>query len=89
MKTVAKVLTELKKKGNPVRIQAFATHGAPENLFGVRVADMKVIAKRIKGEQELACELYESGNGDAMYLAGMVAGVWLAKTAHHAVRDGC
>ena len=73
MNTVAKVMTELKKKGNPLRIQAFARHGGPEHLFGVSVADMKVIARKIKGEQELACELYETGNGDAMYLAGMVA----------------
>ncbi|MCG8406325.1 MAG: DNA alkylation repair protein [Phycisphaerales bacterium] len=73
MNTVTKVMTELKKKGNPLRIQAFAPHGAPKNLFGVSVADMKVIAKKIKGEQALACELYETGNGDAMYLAGMVA----------------
>lgn len=73
MKTVTKVMAELKKKGNPSRIQVLTPHGAPENLFGVSVADMKVIAKRIKGEQELACELYETGNGDAMYLAGMVA----------------
>lgn len=73
MNTIAKVMAELKKKGNPLRIQAFAPHGAPKNLFGVSVADMKVIAKKIKGKQELACELYETGNGDAMYLAGMVA----------------
>lgn len=66
-------MAELKKKGNPLRIKAFAPHGAPDNLFGVSVADMKVIAKKIKGEQELAYALYETGNGDAMYLAGMVA----------------
>lgn len=34
---------------------------------------MKPIAKSIKGNQELALELYDTGNGDAMYLAGMVA----------------
>lgn len=73
MKTVAQVMAELKKKGNPLRIKAFGPHGAPDNMFGVSVADMKVIAKKIKGEQELACALYETGNGDAMYLAGMVA----------------
>jgi hypothetical protein len=42
-------------------------------LYGVSVADMKVISKTIKGEQELACELYDTGNYDAMYLAGIVA----------------
>ena len=73
MKTVSQVMTALKKKGNPARIRIFANHGAPDKMFGVSVADMKVIAKQIKGEQELANELYETGNGDAMYLAGMVA----------------
>ncbi len=74
MKTVSQVMTALKKKGKPERIRVFANHGAPtDKLFGVSVADMKVIAKQIKGQQELACELYETGNGDAMYLAGMVA----------------
>ena len=74
MKTVAAVMSALKKKGNPQRIQTFANHGAPtDTLFGVSVADMKVIAKQIKGEQELALELYNTGNSDAMYLAGIVA----------------
>lgn len=35
--------------------------------------DLKVIAKKIKGNQSLACKLYETGNVDAMYLAGIVA----------------
>ncbi|MEM7204514.1 MAG: DNA alkylation repair protein [Planctomycetota bacterium] len=74
MKTVKQVMTALKKKGNPLRIQAFANHGAPpEQMYGVSVADLKVIAKQVRGEQELAYELFSTGNGDAQYLAGMVA----------------
>ena len=74
MKTVNQVMAALEKAGNPLRIQTFANHGAPsEKMFGVSVADMKVIAKKIKGEQELAYELFETENGDAQYLAGMVA----------------
>lgn len=74
MSTVTKVMADLKRKGNKQRLQTFANHGAPiDQMFGVSVADMKVIAKKIKGEQELAYELYETGNGDAMYLAGMIA----------------
>ncbi|MEM7479447.1 MAG: DNA alkylation repair protein [Planctomycetota bacterium] len=74
MDKVNQVMAALKKKGNPQRIKTFANHGAPTDaIFGVSVADMKVIAKQIKGKQELACELYETGNSDAMYLAGMVA----------------
>ena len=74
MKTVIHVMKALEKVGDPRRIQAFVNHGAPaDSMFGVSVADMKVIAKKIKGEQDLALELYETGNGDAQYLAGMVA----------------
>ena len=31
---------------------------ATERMFGVSIADLKVIAKTIKGQQALACELY-------------------------------
>ena len=73
MNTVTEVMAELETKGDPRRVRAFARHGAPEDLLGVSVADMKVIAKKIKGRHELACDLYASGNPDAMYLAGLVA----------------
>jgi len=74
MKTLKQVMAALEKAGNPLRIQTFANHGAPPGkMFGVSVADMKVIAKQIKGCQELAYELFETGNGDAQYLGGMVA----------------
>ncbi len=73
MSTVNKVMSALKKKGNPQRRELYKKHGAKDKLFGVSVADMKVIAKTIKGEHELACELYGTNNYDAMYLAGMVA----------------
>lgn len=67
-------MSELKKNGKENTRKIYARHGmAPERVFGVSVADLKVIAKTIKGQQELACQLYESGNMDAMYLAGMVA----------------
>ncbi len=67
-------MSELKKKGKEQTRKIYARHGmSPERIYGVSVADLKVIAKTIKGQQELACELYETGNMDAMYLAGMVA----------------
>ena len=46
---------------------------SPSGTFGVKIADLKMIAKKIKGNQTLACELYETRNADAMYLAGMIA----------------
>jgi 3-methyladenine DNA glycosylase AlkD len=73
MNTVEQVMSELKKKGSAQTRKTFGRHGAPETMFGVKVADLKVIAKKIKGNQELALELYDTGNSDAMYLAGLVA----------------
>ena len=73
MNTVDQVLAELKKKGTEQTRKTFARHGAPSNTYGVKIADLKTIAKKIKGNQALACELYETGNSDAMYLAGIVA----------------
>ncbi len=73
MQTVSQVLTELKKKGSAQTRKTYSRHGAPDDMFGVKVADLKVIAKTIKGNQELALELFDSGNSDAMYLAGIVA----------------
>jgi 3-methyladenine DNA glycosylase AlkD len=74
MITVTSIMAELKKKGSEKTRKTYARHGmATERMFGVSMADLKVIAKTIKGQQALACELYETSNLDAMYLAGMVA----------------
>jgi 3-methyladenine DNA glycosylase AlkD len=74
MPSVASIMAELKKKGTEKTRKIYARHGmATDNMFGVSVADLKVIAKTIKGQQALASELYRTGNLDAMYLAGMVA----------------
>jgi 3-methyladenine DNA glycosylase AlkD len=74
MPTVTSVMADLKKKGSEKTRIIYARHGmATERMFGVSMAELKVIAKTIKGQQALACELYETGNLDAMYLAGMVA----------------
>jgi 3-methyladenine DNA glycosylase AlkD len=73
MKNVNEVMSALKKVGSAQSRKIYARHGAPENMFGCKVADMKQIAKKIKGQQDLALELYSTGNADAMYLAGIVA----------------
>jgi 3-methyladenine DNA glycosylase AlkD len=73
MTTVEQVMTELKSKGSEQTRKTLARHGAPSDTFGVKVGDLKTIAKKIRGNQALACALYETGNSDAMYLAGMVA----------------
>ena len=73
MTTTASIMSQLKKLGTAQTRKTFSRHGAPEDMFGVSVADLKTIAKKIKGEQELALELFDTGNCDAQYLAGIVA----------------
>jgi hypothetical protein len=74
MVTVASVMEELKVRASEKTRATYGRHGiAAERAMGVSVADLKVIAKGIKGQQELAMELYATGMMEAMYLAGMVA----------------
>ncbi len=70
---VHEVMQRLEALGTAQTRKTFANHGAPTDMFGVKVADLKIVAKQIKGQQELAMELYDTGNSDAMYLAGMIA----------------
>ena len=78
MSTLESVMGELEAKGSEKTRITYARHGLPiDHMFGVSNADLKVIAKviarTIKRKQELAMELYATGNLDAMYLAGLVA----------------
>ncbi|HKV23490.1 MAG TPA: DNA alkylation repair protein [Candidatus Acidoferrum sp.] len=72
--SVDSIMAQLKKKGSEKTRKIYSRHGmTTDNMYGVSVADLKVIAKKIKGQQSLALQLYDTGNVDAMYLAGMVA----------------
>jgi hypothetical protein len=73
MNTVSQVMTELKEKGTESTRKIFERHGIDIPNLGVKVGDLKTIAKKIKGNQALALELYDTGVYDAMYLAGLVA----------------
>lgn len=71
--TLEETMQLLEDKGTEQTRKTFRRHGAPESIFGVKVGDLKPIAKQIKGDQALAMQLYATGNSDAMYLAGLVA----------------
>ncbi len=71
--TTEQVMKELAKKGSESIKKIFLNHGAKEPLFGVKIADLKVIRKKVKKDHELAMSLYNTGNYDAMYLAGLIA----------------
>lgn len=67
------VMDYLKEKGSEQTKKVLKRHGAQEPFFGVKVADLKVIQKKIKKDHKLALKLYQTGNSDAMYLAALIA----------------
>ncbi|WP_270181080.1 DNA alkylation repair protein [Alkalihalobacillus sp. CinArs1] len=67
------VLHELETLGKERTKKMYISSGAHEPVFGVATGQMKPIAKKIKQDQELAEQLYATGNYDAMYFAGIIA----------------
>ncbi|SHT53992.1 DNA alkylation repair enzyme [Mycobacteroides abscessus subsp. abscessus] len=67
------VMQELEALGKERMKKMYISNGAHEPLFGVATGAMKPIAKKIKINQDLADELYATGNYDAMYFAGIIA----------------
>ena len=71
--TVSEILEQIKELGSDQTKKIFTNHGAKEPFYGVKVADLKVIQKKVKKNHDLAMQLFDSGVSDAMYLAGLVA----------------
>lgn len=69
--SLAEVMDRLAGMGTEQTKTSFLRHGATEPLFGVKVGDLKKLVKDVKKDQRLARSLYETGNSDAMYLAGL------------------
>lgn len=71
--TVNEVMAELRSYGDERTLATYRRHGADGDLYGVKIGDLKKVLKKIKGNQQLALDLWETGNGEAMYLAGLAA----------------
>ena len=67
------VLRELEAMGTAQNRKIYARHGFEAPMFGVSYANLGKLKKRIKVDQGLAEELWESGNYDARVLATMIA----------------
>ena len=66
-------MSALKKMGTAQNRKVYARHGAGENMFGVSFANLNQLKKEIGTDQDLAEQLWRSGNVDAMSLATMIA----------------
>jgi 3-methyladenine DNA glycosylase AlkD len=70
--TLKEALKQLKALGNAkVRAQN-AKSGAGDDQFGVRLGDIRVLAKKIRTKHPLALSLWDTGNIDAQFLATLL-----------------
>jgi 3-methyladenine DNA glycosylase AlkD len=67
--TLEETLRQLESLGNEAMRKQNAKWRAGDNQFGVKHGDIRVLAKKIKTNPELAMSLWETGNIDAQYLA--------------------
>jgi 3-methyladenine DNA glycosylase AlkD len=71
--TTKEILKQLKEFGNEQTKMIFMRHGAREPFYGVKVQDLKTIQNKARKNHELALELFDTGNSDAMYLAALIS----------------
>jgi 3-methyladenine DNA glycosylase AlkD len=70
--TVKEILAQLKSLGDDARRKHNAKAGAPDNQFGVKLGDIRALAKKIKTDHQLALKLWDTGNVEAQLLATLI-----------------
>ncbi len=69
---VNEILAQLESLGDDARRAYNTKAGAPENQFGVKLGDIRTIAKEIKTDHQLALDLWDTGNVEAQLLATLI-----------------
>jgi 3-methyladenine DNA glycosylase AlkD len=70
--TVKEILAHFKSLGDEARRKHNAKQGAGNNQFGVKMGDIRALAKKLKTNHELALQLWETGNVEAQFLATLI-----------------
>lgn len=70
--TVKEILAKLESLGDEARRRHNTKAGAPDNQFGVKLGDIRTIAKKIKTDHQLALKLWDTGNVEAQLLATLI-----------------
>jgi 3-methyladenine DNA glycosylase AlkD len=70
--TVKEILAKLESLGDEARRKHNVKAGAPDNQFGVKLGDIRAIAKKIKTDHELALKLWDTGNVEAQLLGTLI-----------------
>ncbi|MBL9149424.1 MAG: DNA alkylation repair protein [Phycisphaerae bacterium] len=69
---VKEVLADLASHADEARKKHNVKAGAPENQFGVKLADVRALAKKIKTDHALGLALWETGNVEAQLVATLI-----------------
>ena len=69
MTGLSEVMSRLETVGTAQNRKVYTRHGATEPMFGVSYAALNKIAKPLKSDSQLACELWNTENHDARVLA--------------------
>ncbi len=70
--TAQEILALLEPLGDDARRKHNAKAGAPDNQFGLKLGDVRAVAKKIKTNHPLALELWETGNLEAQLVATLI-----------------
>lgn len=70
--TLTEAMSRLEALGNEKMRAMNTKNGAGDNQFGVKMGDIRTVAKEIKLDHDLAMQLWETGNVDARFLALLV-----------------
>lgn len=70
--TVEEILKRLKELGDVSVSTRNLKYGSGDDQFGVKMGDLRTIAKKIKSDHELAKELWKTGNLEARLLATLI-----------------
>src|SRR5688500_7297516 len=70
--TLKDALKELEALGDEKMRALNRKNGAGENQYGVKMGDIRNLAKKIKSDHELALALWKTGNFDASLLATLI-----------------
>ncbi|SHE49811.1 DNA alkylation repair protein [Pedobacter caeni] len=70
--TVKEILSKFETLGDEAVLKRNLKYGAGDNQFGVKMGDLRTIAKKIKTNHELAKDLWATGNLEARLLATLI-----------------
>lgn len=71
--TKSEALRLLKAAGSAQTRKIYGNHGVVAPMYGVKFGDLNKIKRKIKQDQQLAEQLWQTGNHDARVLATMIA----------------